>query len=163
MFNIGPLELMVILVIALLVIGPKRLPDVGRSVGRALREFRRAQDEVTRTITGGLDEEQDIESGEAVPGAQATGTSTGPEGSGPAPVDPTTDAVRTLGRSLAELRRAREELQRGFRVDLNELTRPAPPPRRTATTRPTPPPQPVTEETPPGPDVVPGQAAGTQE
>jgi TatA/E family protein of Tat protein translocase len=50
MFNIGPMELMVILVIALLVVGPRRLPEVGRSVGRALREFRRAQDEVQRTL-----------------------------------------------------------------------------------------------------------------
>lgn len=57
MFNIGPLELMVILVIALLVVGPKRLPDVGRSIGRGLREFRRAQDEVQRSIRLSLDEE----------------------------------------------------------------------------------------------------------
>lgn len=57
MFNIGPLELMVILVIALLVVGPKRLPEVGRSIGRGLREFRRAQDEVQRSIRLSLDEE----------------------------------------------------------------------------------------------------------
>jgi len=57
MFNIGPLELMVILVIALLVVGPKRLPEVGRSIGRGLREFRKAQDEVQRSIRLSLDEE----------------------------------------------------------------------------------------------------------
>jgi sec-independent protein translocase protein TatA len=38
--NIGPLELVVILAIALLVLGPKRLPDAGRSLGRGLREFK---------------------------------------------------------------------------------------------------------------------------
>jgi sec-independent protein translocase protein TatA len=40
--NIGPLELIVILVIALVVLGPKRLPDAGRSLGRGLREFKGA-------------------------------------------------------------------------------------------------------------------------
>jgi sec-independent protein translocase protein TatA len=38
--NIGPMELVIVLVIALLILGPKKLPDVGRSVGRALREFK---------------------------------------------------------------------------------------------------------------------------
>ncbi len=38
--NIGPFEIMVVLVIALLVFGPKRLPEMGRSVGHGLREFK---------------------------------------------------------------------------------------------------------------------------
>ena len=38
--NIGPMELVVVLVIALLILGPKKLPDVGRSVGKGLREFK---------------------------------------------------------------------------------------------------------------------------
>jgi sec-independent protein translocase protein TatA len=37
---IGPLELVVVLAIALLVLGPKRLPDAGRSLGRGMREFK---------------------------------------------------------------------------------------------------------------------------
>src|SRR6266566_433545 len=38
--NVGPLELVVVLVIALIVLGPKRLPEVGRSLGRGIREFK---------------------------------------------------------------------------------------------------------------------------
>ena len=44
MFNIGPLELIVVLIIALIVLGPQRLPEVARSVGRGMREFRQALD-----------------------------------------------------------------------------------------------------------------------
>jgi sec-independent protein translocase protein TatA len=42
MFQIGPLELVVVLIVALLVIGPAKLPDVARSLGRGMREFRSA-------------------------------------------------------------------------------------------------------------------------
>jgi sec-independent protein translocase protein TatA len=40
--NVGPLELIVVLIIALIVLGPKRLPEVGRSVGKGMREFKEA-------------------------------------------------------------------------------------------------------------------------
>ena len=38
--NIGPLELGIVLVIALIIFGPKRLPDLGRSLGGGMREFK---------------------------------------------------------------------------------------------------------------------------
>jgi sec-independent protein translocase protein TatA len=38
--NVGPTELIIVLVIALIVLGPKRLPEVGRSVGKGMREFK---------------------------------------------------------------------------------------------------------------------------
>jgi sec-independent protein translocase protein TatA len=38
--NIGPLELAVVVIIALIVFGPKRLPELGRSMGKGIREFR---------------------------------------------------------------------------------------------------------------------------
>ena len=40
--NVGPLELMLVMAIALIVLGPKKLPEVGRSVGKGLREFKGA-------------------------------------------------------------------------------------------------------------------------
>jgi sec-independent protein translocase protein TatA len=44
--NVGPAEILVILVVALIVFGPKRLPEVGRQVGAAMREVRRMQNTV---------------------------------------------------------------------------------------------------------------------
>ena len=48
--NIGPMEIIVILVLALVILGPKRLPDAGKSIGKGMREFKDA-------ITGGSDDE----------------------------------------------------------------------------------------------------------
>lgn len=48
--NVGPLEILVVLIIALIVFGPKRLPELGRSLGKGIREFR-------SSISGGGDRE----------------------------------------------------------------------------------------------------------
>jgi sec-independent protein translocase protein TatA len=48
--NIGFPELLIILAIALLIFGPKKLPEVGRSIGKAVREFRRTSDEIKDRI-----------------------------------------------------------------------------------------------------------------
>ncbi len=50
MFGIGSTELIVILVVALIVLGPKKLPGIARSIGKALGEFRRAATDVKQTI-----------------------------------------------------------------------------------------------------------------
>ena len=39
-FNVGPMELIVVLVLALIVLGPKKLPDAGKSLGKGMREFK---------------------------------------------------------------------------------------------------------------------------
>ena len=51
-------ELVVILVVALLVLGPKRLPEVARSIGRAVGEFRRQSTEVMEELQTQLDAEE---------------------------------------------------------------------------------------------------------
>ncbi len=48
--NIGPVELIIILVIALLILGPGRLPDVGSALGKSIREFRKAANDVQDSV-----------------------------------------------------------------------------------------------------------------
>jgi sec-independent protein translocase protein TatA len=62
--NIGPLEIIVVLIIALVVFGPKRLPELGNSLGRGIREFR-------STVTGDKDDEDEVKKIDA---SEATST-----------------------------------------------------------------------------------------
>jgi sec-independent protein translocase protein TatB len=56
MFGIGMTELVVILVVALLVLGPRKLPDAARGLGRAMAEFRRASNDLRNSLSVSLDE-----------------------------------------------------------------------------------------------------------
>jgi TatA/E family protein of Tat protein translocase len=56
--SIGPTELILIFIIALLVFGPKKLPEIGKTVGKAIREFKKASDEIKGRI------EEEIEASE---------------------------------------------------------------------------------------------------
>jgi sec-independent protein translocase protein TatA len=51
--NIGPLEIIIVLIIALIVFGPKRLPELGNSLGKGIREFR-------NTVTGEKDDDEEV-------------------------------------------------------------------------------------------------------
>jgi sec-independent protein translocase protein TatA len=69
--NIGPLEIAVVLIIVLIIFGPKRLPELGQSMGRGIREFK-------DSITGDKDKDDDdeekraeLETSESAPGKTA--------------------------------------------------------------------------------------------
>jgi TatA/E family protein of Tat protein translocase len=50
-FNVGPVELIIVLVIALLVVGPRRLPEMGNALGKTIREFRKASSDVSEATS----------------------------------------------------------------------------------------------------------------
>ena len=62
-FGIGPLEIVIVLMIVLIIFGPKRLPDLGRSLGRGMREFKDSisggndADDLTAELPPGPDDE----------------------------------------------------------------------------------------------------------
>lgn len=56
MFGLGIPELIIIFVIALLVFGPKKLPDLGKSIGRAMAEFKRASDDFQESVKAEMKE-----------------------------------------------------------------------------------------------------------
>ncbi len=55
-FGIGMPELLIIMAVALLVLGPKKLPEIARSLGRGMAEFRRASTELRNSLTAPLEE-----------------------------------------------------------------------------------------------------------
>ena len=64
--SIGPLEIVIVLVIVLVIFGPKRLPDLGRSLGRGMREFK-------DSVTGKDDDPAELDPGsESQPAARTT-------------------------------------------------------------------------------------------
>lgn len=162
MLNIGPQELLLILLVALLVVGPKRLPELSRTIGKGLREFRKAQDEVTKTIRLGLDDaEPATRKGPTTPpaAAQESGAS---QGTASPPKDESSedesaDIARSLGRGLSEIRRARREVQRTFRVDLTGRSRGS-----TARRRPSPGGASAATPRPSAPEPAPREAAPTE-
>jgi Tat protein translocase TatB subunit len=67
MLDLGLSELLIILAVALIVLGPKKLPEVARSLGRGLAQFRRASEDLRRSILLEEDYWEKEESAEALP------------------------------------------------------------------------------------------------
>jgi Tat protein translocase TatB subunit len=91
MLNIGTPELFVIIVIALLVVGPERLPALARQIGRGLREFRKMQDDVKDMVKLDLDDDTSTKPTAPVgspmaPGVHRTRRPVSTNGDGPASV-----------------------------------------------------------------------------
>lgn len=57
--QIGPLELAVVAVIALIVFGPNRLPEMARSFGKAMSEFKRQANDIKKDFESGLKEDEE--------------------------------------------------------------------------------------------------------
>ena len=75
--NIGVPELLIVLVIALVVLGPKKLPEVGRSLGRGMREFKDSIAGITETDDE--DDDDDDEERPALGSASTSSSTTSPE------------------------------------------------------------------------------------
>lgn len=58
MGNLGPTELLIILAIALIVFGPKKLPEFGRGIGQAMKEFKNAQNELVDSVHAEMNREE---------------------------------------------------------------------------------------------------------
>lgn len=72
MFGLGPTELVIILVIALIIFGPRRLPEMGAAIGKSIREFKKSTKEIADDVNVGK-EFEDIKkdmSGEAAASAK---------------------------------------------------------------------------------------------
>lgn len=69
--NLGFPEMLVILGIALLIFGPKKLPELGRSLGKGISEFRRASQELRETVVREIDEAGEPDSTAATPSPPA--------------------------------------------------------------------------------------------
>lgn len=96
MFGIGMTELLVIFVIGLVVLGPKRLPSLARSLGRSLAEFRRASNDIRRDFMD-VAEEVRIDTAASSPPEPAQGESPGAaprDAAGDAPAEGATGARR---------------------------------------------------------------------
>jgi sec-independent protein translocase protein TatB len=76
MLNIGPQELILILVVALVIVGPKKLPELARAIGRGMNEFRKIQDEVKDLVSFDLsamaDEPEPADGSEEPEGSEAS-------------------------------------------------------------------------------------------
>ncbi len=59
MFGIGTSELLIILLIALLVLGPREIPKIAKTLGRGMRELQRAKDELRQTLTTEVEEKEE--------------------------------------------------------------------------------------------------------
>jgi len=101
--NIGPMELIIILILALIIFGPSRLPEIGRALGRSLREFRRMTQEFTETLS---EFEEEIEGTSEVLTSTVSKVKQELEEASKALISPVTQVKQELEGASQELREA---------------------------------------------------------
>lgn len=74
--RIGAQELIIVLVIALIIFGPRKLPEIGSALGKSLREFKKATSEVKKSISLNDDEEEVTEKAQPAQKKDATAAAT---------------------------------------------------------------------------------------
>ena len=79
MFGIGGTELLVILVVALIVLGPQSLPKLARTLGRTMGEFRKVSTEFQRTMNMEAAKEEEKEQAKKAADAKTAGSAAAPE------------------------------------------------------------------------------------
>ena len=91
MFGLGVPELILIFIVALIVFGPKRLPEIGRTIGKTLAEFKKATDELKSTVEREvrLDEMKQLSSSITAPADTVSRSEPAPPpvAEGPTPID----------------------------------------------------------------------------
>ena len=92
----GPLELVIILVIALLILGPGKLPEVGSALGKSIREFRKASADVQEAVKVNVDTSPapNVLNAQATPNTAAEASQPN-QPVAPAPAAPTADQSST--------------------------------------------------------------------
>ena len=130
---LGTSELMVIAVVALLLFGPRKLPDIGRTLGKSLAEFKRASDDFKRTweyevelerrkpALDPADEPRSDSGGSPEQSAAATGAATSGFVAGESPES----AVRREGQAVARATPGAESKARGPEDDANDGIKPS--------------------------------------
>jgi sec-independent protein translocase protein TatA len=84
--GVGPMEVLLILVVALLVFGPKKLPEIGKAVGEAIRSFKEQSEKLTKDLSmEGLAESPQVEAAAASPAAVSAPAPEAPQAAAPAP------------------------------------------------------------------------------